>query len=156
MATIAGQLDCLNTTCSATLSTPPLAIVSAIHSGKPKFWSTDADGDYSFTLDQGHYTIRIPHTPAFWILVPAGSASYSLDDLYDNQGAEMIQPDETFDDLTEFMSSDSTAQIVWIGALGSGEDQGEGMFRRGGSGTHDGVNLIVRTDGIYYTRIQTT
>ena len=65
-----------------------------------------------------------------------------------------ISRDTSFADVAEFKASTTTAQLVWVNALGPDADQDGGFFRRGGTptGTAD-INFIVRTDGQTYTRI---
>lgn len=44
-------------------------------------WTHQTTGAYSFTLAEGGYTIRIPGTPEFQIVVPSGDGTYSLDEV---------------------------------------------------------------------------
>lgn len=153
MATLADTIDLISGTFSITLETAPEDGAGSIATGKPKFVTTDSNGAFSTTLNQGSYTVRIPNTPAFSITVPSGSSTYDFEDVYAAEGYTAPSRDSVFATVALFMDSDTTAQIVWIDATGASADQDGGFFKRGGSGTHDAVNVIVRDDGQTYTRI---
>lgn len=154
MATLADTLDLLSGTFSITIATAPINSVVEVVSGKPKFVATDANGAFSTTLAQGTYTVRIPNTPAFTITIPSGSATYDLEDVRDTDGVPpALTADAVFATTAALVASGTVAQIVWVNATGASADQDGGFFQRSGSGTHDGVNVIVRDDDVIYTRI---
>jgi nucleoid-associated protein YgaU len=154
MATLADTLDLLSGTFSITISTPPINGVVEVVSGKPKFVATDANGAFTTTLAQGTYTVRIPNTPSFTITIPSGSATYDLEDVRDTAGVPpALTAEAVFATSAALRASGTVAQIVWVSATGASADQDGGFFKRDGTGTDDGVNVIVRDDGTIYERI---
>ncbi len=59
-----------------------------------------------------------------------------------------------FESVPEFRASTTKAGVVWINSTMEDGSQEGALFRRGGSGTHDAVNVILRDDGQFYTRCQ--
>lgn len=59
-----------------------------------------------------------------------------------------------FDSVQALQASRTRAGIVWVNTTRDDGLQEGAMFRRSGSGTHDGVNFILRADGVIYTRAQ--
>lgn len=116
-------------------------------------------GIYEVTTDEnGEFTIEL--TPAVWRVEWWGrgvknrgmfaltSAGGDLADLLVSTVGETAP--YYFDTVEEFQESTTNAQVVGIGADANGDPA---VFRVGGSGTHDGVNIIVRNDGVVYTRM---
>ncbi len=91
MATVTGTLDLESTTFSVTLNDPPETSAHTIRSGRPKFITTNADGYFETELDAGIWRVAIPHTEAFLIDVPTGSAFYDLEDITTSQQDELHQ-----------------------------------------------------------------
>lgn len=91
MATVAGTLDLESTTFSFTLNSPPTTAASTLKSGRPKFVTTNADGYFETELDAGIWRVSIPHTPAFLIDVPTGSALYDIEDIETSTSDEQDQ-----------------------------------------------------------------
>lgn len=153
MATVADTIDLISGTFSFTLSTAPLNGAEEVATGKPKFVTTNGSGVFSTTLDQGTYVVRMPNTPAFTVTVPSGSGTYDMEDIINSSVPASSVTDSTFSTALVFVASTTIAEIVWIDATGSSSEQDGGFFKRGGSGTHDLVNVITRDDGTTYTRI---
>lgn len=59
-----------------------------------------------------------------------------------------------FTGVPQLRGSTTKAGVVWLDTTLEDGSQEGALFRRGGSGTHDGVNVILRDDGIFYTRCQ--
>lgn len=59
-----------------------------------------------------------------------------------------------FSDVRDLQASKTRSGFVWVNVTRDDGAQEGAMFRRSGSGTHDGVNVILRDDGIIYTRCQ--
>lgn len=110
------------------------------------------------TDEDGQFTIEL--TPAVWRIEWWGrgvrnrgmfaltSAGGDLSDLLVSTVGETAP--YYFDTVEEFQASTTNAQVVGIGADANGDPA---VFRVGGSGAHDGVNFIVRNDGVVYTRM---
>lgn len=83
-------------------------------------------------------------------LVPMGTANANLIDLIVAEIGEIAS--YYFATVAEFQASTTNAALVGIQADANGDP---GIWRRGGTGAHDGVNIIVRTDGVIYSRLLT-
>lgn len=59
-----------------------------------------------------------------------------------------------FSTVRELQASKTRSGFVWVNVTRDDGSQEGAMFRRAGIGTHDGVNVILRDDGIIYTRCQ--
>lgn len=92
MPTVADTIDILSGYISFTLSTAPFDGASGVASGRPKLVATDANGAFSTTLGNGYFTVRIPHTPAFTIWVPASGGPYDLEDLTTSTATSQVLP----------------------------------------------------------------
>lgn len=81
MPTLADTIDLTSGTISFTLSTAPYDGALNVATGRPKLVATDTLGAFSTTLVGGYYVVRMPHTPAFTVYMPASGGPYDLEDL---------------------------------------------------------------------------
>jgi len=59
-----------------------------------------------------------------------------------------------FDSVLALQASQTRAGVVWVNTTRDDGLQEGAMFRRSGYGAHDGVNVILRADGVIYSRAQ--
>lgn len=119
----------------------------------PEFFHTHpTTGAYSFTLAQGGYTIRIPGTPEFSIDVPAGSGTYSLDEVSGSPAPVYRGDYPVIDTLAEAQASVILGRRVDILSNGRGRP---GTFVRDTnySGPDDGVEGFYDDAGIGFRAI---
>ena len=57
-----------------------------------------------------------------------------------------------FSGVFDLKGSRTKAGVVWLDRTADDDSQEGALFRVGGSGPHDGVNSILRDDGVYYSR----
>lgn len=81
MPTLADTIDLTSGTISFTLSTAPYDGAQNVATGRPKLVATDSLGAFSTTLVGGYYIVRMPHTPAFTVYMPASGGPYDLEDV---------------------------------------------------------------------------
>lgn len=65
---------------------------------------------------------------------------------------EWFQSD--FENVKALQVSKTRAGFIWVNVTRDDGLQEGAMFRRAGSGIHDGVNTIIKDDGVIYTRCQ--
>ena len=110
--------------------------------------TTDEDGNFSVELANAVYRVE------WWYRGIRNRGMFALTDTADLGSILVSEIAETvpyyFDTVAEFEASTTGATMVGIGADGNGDPA---IFRKNSAGTvNDGVNGIVRNDGVAYVR----
>lgn len=103
------------------MSNPPFDDNGALQHNIPEiFYTHTTTAAYSFTLQAGPYTINIPQTREFTIVVPGGSGTYPLDEIGGGTVPTVRQDYPYFATLADAQAVTIAATRVDIGEAGNG------------------------------------
>lgn len=151
MPTITDSIDLSETTISFSLATAPFDAAGQIHSGRPLLATTDENGDFSVTLAEGTYVVRIPHTPAFHITMPSGGGPYDLGELSDEYSAPSTEGTmRAIQGVTDLraQTTHTAALLAFLDYLTT-EGDGQGgwyVYDADSVAADDGIDVIKPTD----------